>query len=223
MAFKHISSKVWRNICCSRPIVDKLIASTGRFLPRKLHLLVGPLGLYKIENRLGIHLEARFNLQVMHQSWLCGSRQNLRWFLLCLPFLFWAGHRTDPTPFNTSEYLFLFKSVALWGWSTKIRPHQLFNPEMEALLQSIQGKGKAAAAPPMTMTPGRGKTALPMTTTPSKGKVAAAPGKAAITAGLASAGRAYGTIPRPRDREYRRSRSQFAKGSNNQSVCGGDW
>ncbi len=72
----------------------------------------------------------------------CGSRQNLSWFLFYLAFIFWAGHRTGFTPFNTGEYLFLFKSVALWGWSTKIRPHQLSDPELEDLLQSLQGKGK---------------------------------------------------------------------------------
>jgi hypothetical protein len=44
-----------------------------------------------------------------------------------------------------------------------------------------QGKGKATAVQPVTMTQGKGKTtaALPVTTTKGKGKAAAAPDKAA--------------------------------------------
>ncbi len=45
---------------------------------------------------------------------------------------------------------------------------------------------------------------------------------AAVTAGLANAGRARGTTPRPQDREYRRQRSQTAKGSNTLRGRGGD-
>jgi hypothetical protein len=90
---------------------------------------------------------------------------------------------------------FSLESVALWGWRTTIRPHQFSYPDLEDLLQSLQGKGKAAAALPVTMTPGRGKTALPMTTTYGKGKVAAAPDKAAAAGG----GGGSGTV----DREQR--------------------
>ncbi len=41
------------------------------------------------------------------------------------------------------------------------------------------------------------------------------------SAGLASASRARGTTPRPQDREYRRPRSQIAKGSNTRMGWGG--
>jgi hypothetical protein len=48
---------------------------------------------------------------------------------------------------------------------------------------------------------------------------------APVTAGLASAGRARGTTPRPQDRQYRWPRSQIAKGSNTQrgGRGGGAW
>jgi hypothetical protein len=39
------------NICCSRRIVDRLIASPSRLLQRKLHLQ-GPLGVNKIEKKV---------------------------------------------------------------------------------------------------------------------------------------------------------------------------